>query len=134
MKKYWEVLFNDSLKTAEIFGPSYNDEALINRVNNLRKEGYEVHCDTPEYSAYSNKMELIAELRMMGYQCKDWFEETSCGLKETVETVDGEKVRNSGINKTVVNTLIVFNTQNPYSANPWAKQKMKIGLSLWLNI
>lgn len=66
---FWEVLYNDSLRTAEVYGPSYNDERLIGQVEALKQQGFEAHCTTPPYGAYANRQMLVTELQDRGYKC-----------------------------------------------------------------
>ena len=58
MKRFWEVIFDDSKRTIEVIGSSTNDTLLTNNVWKMQQAGMKVRCQTPDISIPKDEIKL----------------------------------------------------------------------------
>jgi hypothetical protein len=65
MKKFWEVIYDDSKRTIEVIGSSTDDTLLTKNVSEMQQAGIKVRCSTPDISISKD------EITVSGYTYED---------------------------------------------------------------
>lgn len=62
MKRFWEVIYDDKMRTFDLIESS-DDTLFTNNVAMLQLEGFDIHCQTANLSDISSK-----ETNLIGYK------------------------------------------------------------------
>lgn len=58
MKRFWEIIYDDTKKTMEVVGSSTDDTLFTNNVFEMQQAGMKIHCQTGDISIPKENIKL----------------------------------------------------------------------------
>lgn len=59
MKRFWEIVYDDSMHTMEVIGSSTDDTLMTNNIAEMQRVGMKVHCQTANIDTPKERINLI---------------------------------------------------------------------------